>query len=126
MRKVIVTGSREFNVVTVIFDALTEVDPQLVIHGGARGADSWAEDWAHRNERDSHVFRPKWKSAYGTNKAAGPMRNQRMLEAYPGTLVLAFITPTARGTWDCITRARLLGHEVIIRDESGAIREFKG
>lgn len=125
MRKVIVTGSREFSRVPVIWNALAEVDPQLIIHGGARGADSWADEWAHREERDTHVFRPKWKTGYGTNKAAGHFRNQRMLEAYPGVLVLAFITPVSRGTWDCITRARVLGHQVIVRDEQGAIRPLE-
>lgn len=123
MKRVIITGARSFLSVGTIFKALDELAPDLVIHGGARGADQLADDWARRNQVDVHVFRAKWGewNMPHDNKKAGPERNQRMLEAYPGVQVFAFINPSARGTWDCVRRATMLKHQVTIRNEQGKI-----
>lgn len=48
-------------------------------------------------------------SKYG--KAAGPMRNQKMLDEYKPDLVVAL--PGGRGTADMVSRARVAGVEVI-------------
>ncbi len=124
MKKVIITGARSFLSVGTIFRTLDELQPDLVIHGGARGADTLADDWAKRHQVDTHVFMAKWGDWPTTNKKAGIERNQRMLEAYPGVLVCAFINPSARGTWDCVRRATKLGHQVVIRNEQGKVIAF--
>jgi len=124
MNKVIVTGSRLWPSRTVICDVLEEMDPELVIHGNARGADQFAHDWAVRNERQIHVFPAKWRkfqAATGYNRIAGHVRNGLMLDSYPGVLVLAFPFGEAKGTRDCINQANERWHEVKVYDLKGQV-----
>ncbi len=97
MDKVIVTGSRVWPSQSMIAHVLFKHDPELVIHGNARGADQYAHQWAIANERQFHGFPAKWKTGKGSTKIMGSydpvqghIRNGVMLDAYPGTLVLAF------------------------------------
>jgi hypothetical protein len=78
------------------------------MRGGARGADALAKDWA-MTQPDIVRFECKadWKR-YGP--AAGPIRNQRMLDWSPD-LVVAFAG--GKGTTDTVRRARAAGVEVI-------------
>lgn len=120
--KVIVTGSRIWPLATVINHVLFKLDPELVIHGNARGADKFAEEWAKANERQYHGFPAWWKRGAGNrhyDPRAGSIRNRRMLEAYPNTLVVAFPYGLAAGTRDCIRQALELGHEVRVYDLKG-------
>lgn len=78
-----------------------------IIHGGARGADALADRWAVSNWVTSVAVEANW-SAFG--KAAGPIRNQSMIDSYMPDLVLAF--PGGRGTADMIRRAKEAGIEV--------------
>lgn len=123
MDKVIVTGSRVWPSRQVICNVLAELKPELVIHGNARGADQFADEWARANERDFHGFSARWGAGKGLlrgyNPAAGHIRNGRMLDAYPGTLVLAFPYGIAKGTRDCIRQALELGHIVRVYDLKG-------
>lgn len=94
--------------------------PALVIEGCARGADSLAEAWAtDRGVRIAHYpadWTPKpggptRQGAYGAyNPAAGPERNQLMLNAGPHA-VIAFSRGLAksRGTADMVRRSREAG-----------------
>jgi hypothetical protein len=58
-----------------------------IIEGGARGADSLAGECADELEIFCMVFPAEWDK-YG--KAAGPIRNQQMLNEGKPDLVLAF------------------------------------
>ncbi len=119
---VIVTGSRIFLARGVIFDALNFHAPSLVVTGACTtGADSIAESWAKRHQVDYVGMPARWDTPEGYDKAAGHKRNQRMLEAYRGALVLAFPEGGARGTNDCIARARRLGHALIVYNSAGLI-----
>ncbi len=122
--KVIVTGSRVWPSAQVICKALMDLDVQLVIHGNARGADQMAHQWAVANERDFHGFSAKWRAGFPTggtqyHPQAGHVRNGRMLDAYPNTLVLAFPYGRAAGTRNCIYQALDRGHEVRVFDLKG-------
>ena len=126
MKRVIVTGSRLWPSRTVICDVLKELDPELVIHGNARGADQFAQDWAIANERDFHGFTAKWRvpapiAGRMFNWAAGHIRNGRMLDAYPGALVVAFPFGEAKGTRDCIQQAIERWHEVRVYNLKGEV-----
>ena len=79
-----------------------------VIHGGARGADGEAGYWARRNMVPEERFNADWK-AHG--KAAGPIRNQRMIDEAKPDLVVAF--PGGKGTEDMVSRAERAGIPVI-------------
>jgi hypothetical protein len=124
MTRVIVTGSRVWPSREAICYVLKQHDPELVVHGNARGADQFAHDWAIANERQVHVFPGKWKTLAGGrmyNPAAGHIRNGVMLDAYPSTLVLAFPYGLAKGTRDCIAQALERWHEVRVYDLKGEL-----
>jgi hypothetical protein len=130
--KVLTTGSRDWpeENIDLIETALLKVilgnNPpnkppwELVVGDNAKGADRycremWSE-WGHTVK----VFDADW---YGPCKrtctpnhrkklknksycpAAGPYRNQRMVDEGPD-VCLAFPTPGSVGTWDCVRRAR--------------------
>jgi hypothetical protein len=118
--RVLVCGGRDFGkiesealLVARTLDALDDDHPiSEMFHGGAKGADLLAATWAvARNalRRDVpriiiHEFPADW-DAHG--KAAGPLRNQRMIDEGKPDLVVAF--PGGSGTADCVRRARAAG-----------------
>ena len=79
-----------------------------IISGGAKGADSMAEDWAIVHWCSFKEYKADWNKH---GKAAGPIRNQQMLEEGKPDLVVAF--PGGRGTADMVKRAREAGVKVI-------------
>lgn len=93
----LVCGGRDFldrEYLSVTLNALVSKygEPKLLIQGGARGADTLAEEWAL--ERGTHVaeVRANWQ-CYG--KRAGYLRNAAMLYLQPD-LVVCF--PGGKGT----------------------------
>lgn len=113
---VLVCGGRDYSNRAQVFaelDILSGFNMKLcVISGGATGADALAEEWARANigKRRGVSFRgfkADWKKH---GKAAGPIRNQAMLDKGQPDLVLAF--PGSRGTADMVTRAKAAGIEV--------------
>lgn len=90
--KVLVTGSRSLAAYQPVYDALEAIRaqgvPMIVIHGDARGADHIAKTWATYMPDVTVVSVPAdWKN--DGPRAAGPIRNSRMLELGPD-IVLAF------------------------------------
>jgi len=110
--KVLVCGGREFDDFTMLCDAMDAIDAKrrikTVIHGAACGADSLAGSWAHARGCKVQMFPADWKK---DGKAAGPIRNQRMLDEGKPDMVVAF--PGGRGTADMVRRARAAGIEVM-------------
>lgn len=82
-------------------------DNVTIIHGGARGADHLAHEWAVAHWCGFVEFIADW-SKHGP--AAGPIRNQRMIDEGKPDLVIAF--PGGRGTADMVRRAKAAGLEV--------------
>lgn len=76
-----------------------------IISGCATGADSVAIDWGVVNWCKIHEFPADWEK-YG--RAAGPIRNQQMLDEGKPDAVLAFHNDltNSRGTADMLARAR--------------------
>lgn len=79
-----------------------------IIQGGATGADRQAREWAEMNFIPFSEYPPNWPY---WGKAAGPKRNQQMLDEGKPDLVIAF--PGGRGTADMISRAEKAGVKVI-------------
>lgn len=82
----------------------------VVIHGYAQGADSLARIWVEgTNGEVLHApFRADWRTH---GKAAGPIRNQRMIDEGKPDLVVAF--PGGKGTADMVRRAAAAGLPVV-------------
>jgi len=123
--RVIVTGGRAYtdqqHVRDTLDQLLAEIDARvapvewlaataksqllqlILIQGGAPGADAAARNWAalHRDRVISITEPANWQR---DGKAAGPRRNQRMLDLHHPDLVVAF--PGRRGTADMVEKAR--------------------
>ena len=113
MKRVIVTGTREGlhdDGKALLLRRLYELKPCVLVEGGARGVDRQARGLAERLGLSVDTFQAEWV-VYG--KAAGPIRNQEMLEA-GADLVLAFPGQNSKGTWDMIRRAKSAGVPVEI------------
>lgn len=79
-----------------------------VIHGGARGADEAAGDWAKSEHIPVIVCPADWKKH---GNAAGPIRNRQMLEVHRPDYVVAL--PGGKGTASMIRLAESAGVPVI-------------
>jgi len=79
-----------------------------IVHGGADGADRAADNYAVVNWTGLAEYKADWEV---DGRAAGPIRNQRMLDEEHPDLVIAF--PGGRGTADMVRRAKKAGVEVV-------------
>ena len=120
--RLLVTGDRTWKDEGLIHAFLTiyaDTYPDLVIiHGGANGADSIAGDIAESMEIKTLEFRADW-DRHG--RAAGPIRNQQMLDEGKPNAVVAFHKnlQSSRGTLDMVRRARKANLPVTWLDSSG-------
>jgi hypothetical protein len=80
-----------------------------LIEGGAAGVDTTARRWAGERAINRVTVHADW-AAYG--RAAGPLRNQRMLDEFTPSLVVAF--PGGSGTADMVARAVQAGIGVMM------------
>ena len=109
--KIIVCGGRDYKNLGVVFDALDtlrgdeEID--LVIQGGAPGADEIAATWAKQTGIACHEEPANWKE-YG--RSAGPIRNALMADM-GADLLVAF--PGGAGTANMIKVAKSAGIPVL-------------
>lgn len=102
--KVLVCGGRDFAAKEWLFHELTQIlndkTEVRLCHGGARGADKFAGEWAKANGIPEKIFEAKWDQH---GKAAGMIRNQQMLDEFKPHLVVAF--PGGIGTRGMISKA---------------------
>lgn len=89
---------------------------EVLIEGECSGADRIAREEAEKLGIKVMPFPAKW-SKYG--RAAGPIRNQRMIDEGKPDLVLAFHNnlDKSRGTKDMINRAQKAGIKFIVVSE---------
>lgn len=107
--RVLVCGGRDFRDRERVYAALDALYPRMsaLMSGGATGADALAWDWGWSRNFPCERYFADWKTH---GRAAGPIRNQRMIDEGRPTLVLAF--PGGRGTADMIRRAEAARIEV--------------
>lgn len=99
---VAIVGSREWpepERVKAYVDSLPE--GTVVVSGGAKGVDTWAEEAAKARGLEVMIFPADWKT-YG--KRAGMIRNQQIVLA--ADEVVAFHDGTSKGTAHTIKMAR--------------------
>jgi ABC-type Fe3+-hydroxamate transport system substrate-binding protein len=110
--RVVVCGGRDFTDSDLVFRTLNELHDATPItdlaHGGAPGADTIAGQWMLRTGRQPVVFLADW-GKHG--RAAGPIRNAKMLAELNPDLVVAF--PGGRGTADMVAMAKAAGVKVM-------------
>jgi hypothetical protein len=116
--KVAVVGSRAFADPTVIQHAIAHLrtrHPDLtVVSGGAKGADSLAEDIARSEGIPTVIHLPEWDRL---GRSAGFQRNQLIVR--DADLVLAFYAPgpLSRGTSHTVALAKAAGKPVHVYHE---------
>jgi YspA, cpYpsA-related SLOG family len=101
--RLLICGSRDWTDEAPIRKALERAKPHVVLHGGASGADTLAGRLATEMDLAVLVFRADWS----VGRAAGVIRNQRMLDVGRPDWVIAFADDlmTSRGTRDMVERA---------------------
>lgn len=77
--------------------------PDLIVSGGARGADTLARIYAKENGIPIQEFLPNWK----LGRHAGILRNTDIIEA--STHLIAFPSKVGRGTQDSMRKAEQSG-----------------
>lgn len=103
--RVLVCGGRAFKDRNLVFSELDRHNAdwgpfKALIQGGAGGADRLAKEWAEERRVEVLTFPADWKRL---GIAAGPKRNQQMIDQGKPDLVISF--PGGRGTHDMIARA---------------------
>ena len=114
---VLVTGGREYDGLGVVFDCITKLNEQfermIIIHGDADGADTLANTVCKELGIEQVRIPAAWNKY---KKAAGPIRNQLMLDLFPGIdLVMSF--PGGIGTADMKDKASKKGIPIITPED---------
>lgn len=108
--KVLICGGRNFNNWKYVSSELDKLGlvplADLIIHGGARGADAAADVYA----RDRSIACLRMPADWSQGKSAGILRNRCML-TYGPDLVVAF--PGGPGTADMVAISKKAGIEVL-------------
>lgn len=117
--RLLVCGGRDYTNKNTLYRFLSAMNSDgevsVIIHGDAQGADTLAKNWAIENEVPHIPFPADWKTH---GKAAGPIRNQKMLDEGKPNLVIAFAG--GKGTQDMINRAIAHGLYVVHKKEDGS------
>ena len=100
--KLLITGSRKFDNYKVLKQAIEEVQKlqgekiTIVLHGGAKGADTLAQSWAEENKVPTQIIKPDYKKYNGNT--APLIRNKELVKLADCTLAL-YTKDRTGGTW---------------------------
>jgi len=114
-RRILVCGGRTYVPTPEAYATLASylLPGTTLIHGAARGADRFAAEFADGlGFVEILAFPADWER---DGLAAGPIRNQRMIDEGKPDVVIAF--PGGRGTGDMIQRARKAGIPVVFAQQ---------
>ena len=111
-----IVGSRNFNKWDLLISEMNKItdthgQPNTIISGGAKGADSMAEKWAKANGCEMIVHPALWNK-YG--KRAAYLRNKDIVR--DSDMLLAFPSKSGRGTQMTINLSQDKGIPIIIID----------
>ncbi len=110
--KVLVTGGRDYDRPDLLWYALDCLRPRIVVQGGARGADRFAEQWVASRCAITRDY-PVMTLVDGAWPAAGQKRNRRMFDAERDGLSCVVRCPGGRGTQGMEDHARANGFEPV-------------
>ena len=119
MSRILVCGGREYSEVLTLARVLDEWHAEngitQIIEGGAPGADRLAFRWARHRGIETRTFPADWRTH---GRAAGPIRNQQMLDEGRPDVVIAF--PGGAGTASMISLAKRAGVPVTVIERQSA------
>jgi hypothetical protein len=110
--RLLICGGRDFDDRAFVFGVLDMLAEEYVINTVIQGdcptgADHLARMWAISRNHHYDRFPPDWDTH---GRAAGPIRNQRMIDDGRPTMGVAF--PGGRGTADMVRRLKAAGIKV--------------
>ena len=110
-KRILVCGDRnwtDYDLIKSALEGLTHSSTECIIEGEALGADTCAREAAMTLNLPVLKYRAKWEEH---GKAAGPIRNQQMIDEGDPDLVLVFHDdlPNSKGSKDMVRRARKHG-----------------
>lgn len=119
MIKLAIVGSRSFIDYELLKKHVDATNIAAIVSGGARGADTLAEQFADEHNLQMIVYKPD----YATHGRAAPfIRNSAIIEA--SDAVIAFWDGKSTGTLDSIKKARKMGKPVTVIEYSKIELEF--
>lgn len=84
-------------------------NPTCIVSGGAKGIDTYAKLFSQNSKVEYLEFLPNY-SKYG--RIATFLRNKEIVDN--ADAVLAFVSPSSKGTWDTINKAKSKGIKIQI------------
>lgn len=114
--KLAIIGSRGFNDYDFLKQTVSEflknnlLNCTHIVSGGAKGADTLAQQFALEHELEMIVFKPNWK-LYGNR--AGFIRNTDIVEN--ADIIIAFWDGNSTGTKDALDKATALNKRTIVK-----------
>jgi hypothetical protein len=121
--KLAVVGSRTLDRYSIVDEAIKkhfkieEID--LIVSGGADGADRFGEVFAKKNELSLLIHYPKWKKL---GRKAGFARNEQIVR--DADAVICFWDGVSKGSQNSMDWAQRLGKTLVtIRFESNPVEE---
>jgi len=112
--RVLICGDRNWSDLQTMENFFQKLDKDtLIIEGEARGADTMARQLAEKYRFNLLPFKAEWEK-YG--RAAGPIRNSKMLIEGKPDLVVAFhnYIQSSKGTKNMIEKAKKYGVKVTL------------
>jgi len=102
-----IVGSRGFSNYNFLKEILDEENIEVIVSGGAKGADQLAERYANEKSLETNIFYPDWKKH---GKQAGFVRNKEIVDNCDK--LIAFWDGKSKGTNHSVYLARNKGKEV--------------
>lgn len=122
MKRIAIVGSRNYPNKQLVIDFISNL-PQdtILISGGAKGVDSWAEDEFKNRGMRTEIYHADWYPLGIFDRSAGFKRNYVIVQN--ADEIVAFLFNDSRGTSHSIRVAREQNKPVTIIDENGNLIE---
>ena len=105
---VIICGARDWDEPERIHERIAQLSHTvLIVTGGAKGADTIADESAKNLGFDRIICPANWTRC---GRGAGPIRNRRMLDLFEPELVIAFRRKESKGTANMLEQAKKAGY----------------
>lgn len=124
-RKICITGSRTIKDRAKVWAILDQYFPRdaILVHGDAKGVDTFAKEWAIANGVAQEGYKPNWKHA--GHLGAGMERNQFLIDISQGAI--AIWDGQSRGTMDAFNKAKRKGLQpslFLLRPSGASLSNF--